>query len=213
VEKNDVLFRFDTTILEAEAKIAQQRHLVAAAKLATAKNSAFSDADAKRSIAELQTSVDLAQAEYIYAAELLSRATVRSASSGLLIFASKNDWIGKPVRVGEKIMEIADPTQVEYRVDLAVHDAISLDAGSDVKLFLDADPLNPRLGLISEMSYHAEETAGGILAYKVRVDPEGNDATARIGLRGTAQLSGDDVSLGFYLFRRPIAAVRQYLGM
>jgi hypothetical protein len=63
------------------------------------------------------------------------------------------------------------------------------------------------------MSYHATEKPGGLLAYTVRVDPIGEGKTERIGLRGTAQISGEQVSLGFYLFRRPIAGLRQYLGM
>jgi multidrug resistance efflux pump len=213
VKKGDLLFRFDVTILQADAKIAEQRMLVAEAKLATAKNSAFSDAEAKRSMAELQTGVDLANAEFQYATSLLERASVRAASDGLLIYATKSDWIGKPVSVGEKIMEIADPAFVEYRADLSVHDAISLDVGGQVKLFLDADPLNPRAGKIAEMSYHATEVAGGTLAYRIRVEPDGTKAAERIGLRGIAQISGEDVSLGFYLFRRPIAALRQYFGM
>jgi hypothetical protein len=31
-------------------------------------------------------------------------------------------------------------------------------------------------------------------------------------VRGTAQVSGDDVSLGLYIFRRPITALRQWVG-
>jgi multidrug efflux pump subunit AcrA (membrane-fusion protein) len=213
VQTGDVLFRFDTTVLRAEAEIAQQHSLVAEAKLATAKNGAFSDIDAKRSMAELQAEVDLAHAERDFAQSLLERATVTAVSGGLLVYSSKSDWVGKPVRVGEKIMEVADATRVEYRADLAVHDSISLQPGGRVKLFLDADPLNPRTGDITERSYHATEKPGGILAYNVRIAPTGGGPIDRIGLRGTAQISGEEVSLGFYLFRRPIAALRQYFGL
>jgi multidrug efflux pump subunit AcrA (membrane-fusion protein) len=213
VKRGDILFRFDDTILRADAEIAQQRSLVSEAKLATAKSSAFTDLDAKRSLAELQTEVALAHSERDYALSLLQRSIVQAKTDGLLIYSSKNDWIGKPVRVGEKIMEVAQPSHVEYRLDLAVHDAVTLERGAAVKLFFDADPLNPRVGAITEMSYHATEKPGGLLAYTVRVDPTGEGKTERIGLRGTAQISGEQVSLGFYLFRRPIAGLRQYLGM
>ena len=212
VKKGDVLFRFEDTILTAEAEIARQRALVAAAKLATATNGAFSDLDMKRSLAELKSEVELAEAERDFAASLLQRSIVVAARDGLLVFSSKSEWVGKPVRVGEKIMEVADPAKVEYRLDLAVHDSISLQAGSQVKLFLDSDPLNPRRGAITEMSYHATQKAGGAMAYGIRVAPSDNSEPVRIGLRGTAQLSGDTVSLGFYLLRRPIAALRQYFG-
>lgn len=212
VEKGDMLFRFDDTTLKADTEIAQQRAVVADAKLATAKNGAFVDLEMKRSLAELQSEVELARAERDYAASLLARADVRATASGILVYAAKSDWIGKPVRVGEKIMEVADPRKTEYLLDLGVHDAISLDVTSRVKLFLDADPLNPRSGVVSEMSYHATEVVGGQLAYLVRVLPKGEGEPVRIGLRGTAQISGNTVSLGFYLLRRPIAALRQYFG-
>jgi multidrug resistance efflux pump len=212
VKKGDVLFKFDTTVLRANAEIAQQKASVAQSKLDTAQNGAFNDLDMKRSMAELQSEVQLAVAESDYATQLFSRATVRAAGDGLLIYNNRNDLIGKPVRIGEKIMELALPSQVEYRADLNVHDSISLQQGSKVKLFLDADPLHPRLGAITESSYHATEKSGGVLAYTLRVAPEKNSPPVRIGLRGTAQLSGEQVSLGFYLFRRPISALRQYFG-
>ncbi len=212
VNEGDRLFRFDDTVLLANAQIAQQKLSIAAAKLATAKNGGFTDVEVKRSLAELQSELDLASAEYSYAKELLSRTNVTAKADGLLIFASKSDLIGKPVHVGEKIMEVADAERIEYRADLGVHDSISLVSDGKVKLFLDADPLHPREGTVTEMSYHATEKPGGVLAYTVRIDPTGNEQPERIGLRGTAQLLGEQVSLGFYLFRRPIAALRQYFG-
>jgi multidrug resistance efflux pump len=213
VKKGDVLFRFETTVLRAEAEIARQRSLVAEAKMITAESSAFTNLEAKRSLAEMKTEVDLAHAERDYAESLLTRAEVVANDEGLLVYSSKSDWLGKPVRVGEKIMEIAQPKRIEYRLDLAVHDSISLAPGARVKLFFDADPLRPRLGIVTETSYHATEKPGGQLAYTVRVAPIDDSKTERIGLRGTAQISGEQVSLGFYLFRRPIAALRQYFGV
>jgi hypothetical protein len=35
----------------------------------------------------------------------------------------------------------------------------------------------------------------------------------RIGLRGTARVSGEWTCLGYYLLRRPIAAVREWTGL
>ncbi|MDE2445570.1 MAG: HlyD family efflux transporter periplasmic adaptor subunit [Alphaproteobacteria bacterium] len=213
VKEGEVLFRFDDTVLRAEATIAAQKAFVAEAKLAAAQNGAFTDLDAKRAMGELQAEVDLAHAERDYAVSLLNRSVARAPKAGVLVYAAKSDLIGKPVRVGEKIMEVADPSDVAYRIDLAVHDSISLEQSSRVKLFFDADPLRPRAANLFEMSYHATEKAGGLLAYSLKAKPLGEEAQLRIGSRGTAQVAGQQVSLGFYLFRRPIAALRQYLGM
>jgi hypothetical protein len=208
-----VLLRLDNTLQRADADIATQKLAVANARLETARNGAFSDLEMKRSLNVVEREMDLAQAELDYAQSLLLRTEIAAPASGLLIFTSKADWAGKPVRTGEKIMEIADPTRVAYQIDLAVHDAIALDNGASVRLFFDADPLNPRAALLYEESYHATEKAGGVLSYTLKARPKDDLPPARIGLRGTAQMSGEWVSLGFYLLRRPIAAARQYFGL
>jgi hypothetical protein len=213
VKAGDLLFIYDQTILLADANISQQRLMVAQAKLATAKNAAFGDVEAKRQLSELQSEVDLASAERRYAGQVLQRSEVRAPVAGLLIYSTRSDWEGKPVRVGEKIMEVADPAKIAYRIDLGVHDAVSLQAGNSAQVFSDADPLHPRSASVREMSFHALEKQAGVLSYLVKAVPTGAEPPLRIGLRGTAQLRGDNVSLGFYLFRRPIAALRQYFGM
>jgi Biotin-lipoyl like/HlyD family secretion protein len=213
VKKGEVLLRLDSTLQRADADIATQKLAVANARLETARNGAFSDSEMKRSLNVVEREKDLAQAELDYARSLLLRTEIVAPDAGLLIFTSKADWAGKPVRTGERIMEIADPAHVAYQIDLAVHDAIALDNGASVRLFFDADPLYPRSALLYEESYHATEKAGGVLSYTLRARPKDDLPPPRIGLRGTAQMSGEWVSLGFYLLRRPIAAARQYVGL
>lgn len=212
VQAGAILFTFEDTQLKAEADIAAQKVQVAESRLATARNGAFSDADLKRSVSTAEQELQLAKAEHAYAASLLQRSVVRAAHDGLLIYSARNDWLGKPVRTGERVMEIADPARVAYRIELAVSDAIALDGHGSVRLFLDAEPLSPRTAAIVESGYHAKASADGTLAYVITALPSGDGAPARIGLRGTAQVSGGSVPLGFYLLRRPIAAVRQSLG-
>jgi multidrug resistance efflux pump len=212
VQAGEVLFTLDDTRQKAELAIATQKVLVAESRLATARNGAFNNADLKRSLATAEKELQLAQAEQSYAQSLLSRGQVRAPRDGLLIYSAKSEWIGKPVRTGERVMEIADPARVAYRLDLAVQDAIVLGESPLVWLFMDADPLHPRAAQISSMSYHAREVPGGALAYVIMARPADQREAARIGLRGTAQLSGEKVALGFYLLRRPIAALRQYFG-
>jgi multidrug efflux pump subunit AcrA (membrane-fusion protein) len=212
VKTGDPLYRFDATTLKAGADIAKQKVVVAQAKLVTAQQGAFTDQEMKHSLAVTEKELELALAESHFADELLARVTVVAGRDGLVSYASRNDWLGKPVQVGQKVMEIADPRRVAFRIDLAVHDSIALQQGSGVRLFLDSDPLAPRQAEVTEMSFHATEQPGGALAYRVVAKPMAGDTDLRIGLRGTAQLSGENVSLGFYLFRRPIAGLRQYIG-
>ena len=215
VKRGDKLFEFDNTELKAAAEIARRRELVSQARLATAKQAAFSDPEAYRQLAIAKAEVDLAKAEKVFAERKLARTIVRAEKPGQLIYTDRRDWIGKPVRTGEQVMEIANTAQVVLRIDLPVADAISLTSGAKVRLFLDANPLKALSAKLRHASYFATEQPGVGLVYRVTADlqeDEKSEIVPRIGLRGTAQIFGREVFLGFYLFRKPISTVRQYFG-
>jgi hypothetical protein len=122
--------------------------------------------------------------------------------------------LGRPVVTGERILEIADPASIELRIDVPISDALTVRNDAPVKAFFDADPLNARGGLVRHADYQARLIAGDVMAYRVlaSLDTSAQDPP-RLGARGTAQLYGERVPLLFYLFRRPIAAVRQRIGL
>ncbi len=206
------LLRFDATVLQSDEQVAAQRVAVAAARLAAAQSGAFSDDDAKSSLPVAERELSLAEVQHRNAQMYLSKINVVAGQAGVATFATRNDLIGKPVRVGEKLMDLADPANIAYRIDLPVHDAIALQESNAVKVFLDADPLNGHEAKITELSYHALPQPDGSLAYRIVAEPTQGSVNPRLGLRGTAQLSGETVQLWFFLFRRPIAAFRQYIG-
>ncbi len=220
VKPGQVLFRYDDTALKADADVAARREAVALAKLATLRKAAFADPQARQRLAEAETELALARVEREHAEQLLSRVEVKASKEGIAIFADKARLIGKPVKTGERVMEIADPAQVVFRIDLPVSDAIAIREGGEVKVFLDADPLHAIDARVRWASFHAEEIPGGLLAFRIIAEPVVDDGDVRqelrqrlrIGFRGSAQVYGETVPLGFYLFRRPIAAARQFLG-
>ena len=96
----------------------------------------------------------------------------------------------------------------------ALHDPI-VELLSQDELFLDIDPLNPLAATLERTAYSAEPTADGVLSYRATalLDPGAGRAVPRIGLQGTARITGAPVSLAMFLFRRPISAARQFLGL
>lgn len=130
----------------------------------------------------------------------------------MLIYSAKSEWIGRPVATGERIMEIGDPERTQIRIDLDVSDALTVQEGGRVSLFLDGDPLRPVEGTITRASYRPVPNGDSQLVYRVHA-AFSDGQPRRIGLRGVARISAEDVPLWFYLFRRPIAAVRQRLGI
>ena len=97
-------------------------------------------------------------------------------------------------------------------VHLPVADAIALEPGARVKLFLTVRPLSPMDAAVSETSYQAVLSPEGVASYRLRAVFDGMQEHARIGLRGTAKIYGERVLLGYYLLRRPLATLREWLG-
>jgi hypothetical protein len=110
-------------------------------------------------------------------------------------------------------MQVADPDDTRLRIDLPVADAVQLEPGARVALFLDVAPLGRVPATLTRASYEATTTPDEVLAYRVYADFADGAAPRRPGLKGTAKLFGPDVPLALYLFRRPVSAVRQWLGL
>lgn len=216
VSAGQVLLRFEDTVLRNDYEVAEQTLAVAASEHMRAMQGAFQDTRAMADVALLKAKVELAAAERDYARDMLNRAEVKAPRNGVVLFHDKAEWVGRPVKTGERIMEIADPTQVRLRIAVPVKDAMVLHEGAEVMAFLDADPLHPLSARITHAAYRAETMPDGVLAYRVDADlerPLSGGRPARIGGQGTAKIYSGRAPLLFYLLRRPIAAARQYLGL
>ncbi|TAI97560.1 efflux RND transporter periplasmic adaptor subunit [Pectobacterium versatile] len=211
VRQGDMLVRFDSTTLKAQADVAERALNVAEAEHRASSQRAFQDTDSKARLDFLAAQVAQKRAERDYANALLSRAEIRAERDGIAVFADATRWMGKPVRTGERLMELADPALTALRIELDVGDAIQLQQEAPITLFLDSDPLTPHAALLERIAYESEQTPAGNLAY--RLDARFTDTPPRIGLRGTAKISGDYVPLAVYLFRRPLAVIRQAIGL
>jgi len=211
VEAGELLVRLDATTLKAQADVAERSLGVAEAELKASTQRAFSDAQSNARLDLLAARVEQKRAELDYARQLLARSEIRAERAGIAVFADAERWTGKPVQTGERLMQIADPNQAQLRMELPVGDAIALQPGAEVALFLDSDPLQRHVASLERAAYEAQLTAAGQLAY--RLDASFTEPPPRIGLRGTAKLYGARAPLVYYLLRKPLAALRQGLGV
>ncbi|WP_110640821.1 HlyD family efflux transporter periplasmic adaptor subunit [Salinicola sp. CPA57] len=206
------LLRLDTTSLKSQAAVLQQRLGVAEAELDAAGSLAFDDRTSLAEMTRLRGQRDQRRAELEAVEAELARTLVRAPRDGIAVYRDIDDWQGRPVTIGERILRLADPAQPEMEIQLAVADAIALDPGADVTLFLTAYPLAPIHGVIEETSYQARPDDNGIAAYRLLASIDDEPEHARLGLHGTAKVYGDDVTLGYYLLRRPLSALRAWTG-
>ena len=209
----DTVILFDDVHLLNEKKLADQRTAIAQARYQRASQGAIADQRIKREIEVLKAEYQLAQAESSYANELLGQARINSPVAGVAIFSDRRDWEGKPVSAGEAIVSVANPDSVQLSIDLPVKESVVLSEGARLKIFLDSDPLNPLDAILTEASYRAQPDKRDIMSYALRADlTDSSQTLPRIGVQGTAQIFSEKASLGYVIFRRPIAAFRQYTG-
>ncbi len=212
VVRGQPLLQFDDTILRNELRVAEQAVTVAAARYDLAQQNAFRDPSARRDVSIAKAELDLKSAERDFAQEKLAKTTVYAARDGIAIYSDEDTLIGRPVKVGERLLDIADPDAVALRVEVPIADAIVIDKSQRVRLFLNSEPLSSLEGRITAIGYHAEPNSTQQLVYPVKAKFDRTNQVARIGDRGTAQLFGETVPLAFFLLRRPFTSLRQYFG-
>jgi multidrug efflux pump subunit AcrA (membrane-fusion protein) len=218
VRRGDELFRLDDTTVRNRLKSAQEGLEVARADfLASSHRALLTSAGASGGpgsveVGVLRGRIQERLAEVRYLEEQLQLLVVRAPRDGIAVYGQENDWIGKPVSAGQRVMDLADASQPGVLVWLPVSDAIQMQPGAPVQVVLQADPLRPLTATLEQASYQPARSPDGVAAYRLRATlPPGSQV--RLGLRGSARLDGEEVSLGYFLLRRPMSAVRQWLGL
>lgn len=212
VKAGEAVAMLDDTAIRNRLAVSEKAYDIARADLQRATYKSFSDEASRMELQVLDARVKEKAAEVGYLSELLGKLRVVAPQGGIAIFTDPEDWRGKPVQVGERIMTIADPSLIDITIYLAPEDAVTLEAGSEVSLFLHVNPLSSLQGRITRSSYEALPGPDGALAYIVRADLLPGQGFPRVGSRGTAKVQGERVSLAFFLFRKPIAFLRKSLG-
>jgi multidrug resistance efflux pump len=202
---------FEDIKVRNEMAQAEERLNVARARIERASSAAFGKADEARDIATMRAEYEVAQADFNYARDLMAKSQVKAPRGGMVIYSDRRDWEGRAVNVGDPILQIADPLDVSFRIDLPTKEQLTLEPGGTIKVWLDSQPLWALKGRIETASYQARPTADGVLAFAVTAHPTGG--APRIGSRGTAKLYGHWVPLAYSLFKRPISSLRQYIGL
>ena len=213
VTQHDPLFEFDRASLLNRLQVAGRSLATLQAEYRQKAQQALFEQTSKAQLAVLQGEIAEKQAEVSYLRELNARGLVSSPRDGIVMFDDPSEWVGRPVVTGEKVMVVANEHAAEIEVWLSPADAIPLDQGAEVKLYLNADPLQPVVASLRYVAHEAIERPGGHYAYRVRAKLIESGQPPRVGLKGTAKLQGENVSLAYWILRRPLAAARAWVGL
>ena len=211
VTKDQPLFGFDEALIKTRLDVTRQALATAEAEYRQAAQQALSDSRSKAQLAMLTGKIEEKRAEANYVADQMGRARVLAPQDGIALFDDPSEWIGKPVSVGERIMRIADTGDVEVEAWIPLADAIPLDKAVPVSLYLNASPLSPVEATLRYLAHDAVERPDGSFAYRLRATLRA-PTDHRVGLKGTARVSGGWVPLIYWALRRPWAGIRASVG-
>jgi biotin carboxyl carrier protein len=213
VAKGDRLFALEARKLRTRLEVAERGLEVARAELRQARQGALGERKAETAIPVLEARVDKRAAEVAYVRDLLDRIRVTAPTDGVVLMPSKRNLTGRPVKLGERIMAVADPAAARLEIWIPTRDAIDFPDNAEVSLFLNTDPQTPRTATLARMAFEARKSPEGTLAFRALAAFAPEAARPRIGQRGTAKIHGREVRAYYALFRRPVSVLRQWLGI
>ena len=213
VTKDQPLLSLEEETIKNKLTVTRKALAVAEAEYRKTAQQAMFDMDSKAQVNILKSKTEQQEAEVRSMEDWLARIDIKAPHAGIAVFSDVNDWIGKPVTVGERILMVADPADVELEIQLPIADAINLEPGSKVQFFLNVDPTTPVSADLYFAAYQADVTPDDALAYRLKARFKQAAVLPRIGLKGTAKVFGSRVPFVYYVLRRPLAALRQWMGM
>lgn len=207
------LLKLDLTALLSKAQVAQQEILVATQEYRQSALQSLTDAKSRGQLAAQEGKAAERRIEADYTQAMLDKATINAPRGGVVILDDPTEWIGKPVAAGEKVMVVATEGQVEIEAWIPVGDMLEVPKGASVTLYLNAKPFSPVSGTMRYVGHEPLSRPDGTYAYRVRASLPSGETGPRVGLKGTAKVNGEFVPLSYWILRKPLAAIRQYLGI
>ena len=206
------LVEFDPTDLNAQRDVAAKHVAVLSADWQRLEQKSFGDDKARADVSVARSRLAEGQADLAYAIDKLQRADVKASNAGVVMIEDRSQWLGRPVKVGERILSLADPSSVRLEIQVPVEDALVATAGADIEFFLAIAPAKPVRAKLTRMSYEAKLLPNQTSAFLGEAAFDPGTSPPRLGLTGTAKIYGEQVPLAYALLRRPLAHLRRVLG-
>ncbi|UTW06975.1 efflux RND transporter periplasmic adaptor subunit [Pseudomonas benzenivorans] len=212
VKAQQLLFSFDEAAISSRLQVARLTLATAEAKYRQFAQLALSDNSSKAQMMVLYGEISERRTEAEFLQNQLERSRVLAPRDGVVLFDDPSDWVGRPVQTGERVMRLATPDEVEIEVWLGIGDAIPIEEQAPVRLYLAASPFSSIAGQVRYIGHDAVPRPDGSYSYRLRAKLD-ERSQQRIGLKGTAKIYGDWVPLSYWMLRRPLATIRQYLAL
>ena len=212
VVKGQPVALLDDSEMNAREAAARQASLAAEAELIQASQESVLDVKARGKLPVLRAKVDETAAELRLARLKLNKTHLYAPTDGIAVFDDPAEIIGKPVETGERIMLVSPAVSSRIEIKLPSSDDLpSLTEGGTAVFHPNGAPLDSRAANVDYIAYFASAAPDGTSYRILRADFSGEQV--RLGTRGTARVYAADRPFILWVLRRPIASVRQWLGL
>lgn len=213
VDAGAALLTLDESALRARHEVARKVLDAAREEFRQSAQIAVTDDRGRLEMALRRGVLEEKSIELDYLTEQLGRVQVRAPRAGVVVFSDADQWLGRTVVQGERILLLADPGKVELVVRLPVGERFDVAEGTVVTLYPNASPLSSYDATVKQVAYSAELDREGLWTYRIQADFDPDQAIPRIGTTGSARIRGNWVPLSFFALRRPLTVLRQTLGI
>ncbi len=213
VKKGDILFEYDKRIPLRNLKVAQKEVEVLEAEVNRGRTLGLDDKKSRTELGIQQLKLEKGKIDLNYALWQSTQLTQKSKEDGVVMLDNPDAWRGKPVKVGERILSINDPKDTKVRIWIPEDDNIVLDEEKPIRVVLN---INPSKSYDAKLLYIANESmisTASVPSFVAEANWVRQPDDIKLGLKGTAILYGQKVSLFYFIIRKPWGALRHYLGM
>lgn len=212
VSIGELLFAYDRKVPEQEFKSAEKQMEVSKAELNRAMTLGLSDPKSLTEVNILKLKAQKDEIAFQLAKEQQAKLDVEAEIPGIIVMDDPDDWRGKPVRIGEKVLSISDPLRTKIRLWIPESDNVKINPEIPLQITLNVTPDINYSATLSYIAFESQIGEGEIPAFLGEAHWE-TPPDVKLGLRGTAILYGDNVSLFYFLVRKPWSTFRRFTGV
>lgn len=213
VDSGDVLFEYDSRVLEKRLDEARRSVGVARAKLAKMEGAALRDPQSRAELPVLKLELEQALADVDFFRGQLQRAKVRTQKPGVIVLDDPDSLIGSALKTGQAVMSVADPAKTRIKMLVPSSDIGFIREGARAEIRLDSEPLTNHQAVVTRIGFEVRTSHEGVPSVVTEALWTNAPPDVKPGQKGSAKIYGETTFLGLQILRKPLITFRTYTGI
>lgn len=212
VQKGAVLFEYNKQVPLQELKVAEKEVEIANSQLNRVMTKGYDDTESLNEAGIWKLQLDRDTVKLDLAKYQASKLEVTAETDGFIALDDPDQWRGRPVQIGERVMMIVNPENTKLKIWISESDNISYLPDENIDIILNVDPGSTFTAKIRYVSDYSLLSATGVTSFVAEADWVDKPESVKIGLKGSAVLFGEYVPFFYWVLRKPLIALRHAIG-